>query len=283
MYWELGAVKRITLNYFPRFLFNLKWHKRKTYQVKKLKKFQFFKFLFWSPELDTYSYNLTNKKTIEEKLAIFFEYNLTQLKKYRKDFDRIKLDRSTLFKRLFLVSRLKVFPKFGRHYINYMIIRIYEPNLIIETGTKDGLGSFVMAKGLEMRNKSVEIQMPKPVLITSEVNSEKPVYFNSKTSNIIFYNEDSLQTIGRLVESGLRVKKCLLISDCIPGDEITLEFDLIAKIAIESLVFVHHKNWSDYLFRQSVYTEYKITEIEEETDHPIYTGKTDVIGLFKAT
>ena len=228
-------------------------------------------YLVFSPELETFSYDLTNQDELIEELANRLSVDPAKLAKYAMEFKKIKHPKSTMIKRFSNAHRAKTSPKFGRNFIRYLLIREFKPTLIIETGTKDGLGSLVI-NSASIANHAALIGNQNEQKVISMDIAENFGHFLPKKSLVEIYNNDSLSVINDLFLTGIKASQVLLISDSKPGKQIADEFRAVAKICTKNLIVISNGGWGSNFTFESVPSAMQIFNLQEKSSHEFYKG-----------
>lgn len=251
-----------------RFRFRLKYRIYSKYS-----KFQFnlrsLCYIFFDPELDTFSYNLSNSNEILSKLSKFFDIDVSHLQRYRKEFfNHSDLNRITFLSNLFDPG-YKLVPKFGRYFSLFIIIRILKPDLIIELGVKDGLGSIVYLKSLALNRQEGNFGE----LFGVDLQLDKPRYLR-KSSNLNYLSMDSISGLEYLYYLGKRSKRLLVLSDTTPDlNIVTSEFLKSLPLATGTLHFVQNSDWNTASKSYSKKLGAKLLDLQDDSNHPFYTGR----------
>lgn len=269
LYPELNFFKRFALTFLPRLLFHLKLNIMRRYE--KPLNFRKMLYLVFSPELETFSYDLTNQDELIKELAIKLSTDPAKLAKYAMEFKKIKHPKSTLVKRFSNAHRAKISPKFGRNFIRYLIIREFKPTLIVETGTKDGLGSLVISSASIANHVASSENKNEQKIISMDI-AENSGHFLPKKSHVEIYKNDSLSVINDLFLTGFRASQVLLISDSKPGKQIADEFRAVAKICTKNLIVMSNGGWDSNFTFHSVPNALQIFNLQERSSHEFYRG-----------
>lgn len=100
--------------------------------------------VLWSPELESFSYELANAPEIADQLARILERPAEELHTYLAELDvepdlGLELRRRTRWR-----WRVQTQPAPGNRVAWYLLARALKPQLTVETGIYDGLGSLVL-------------------------------------------------------------------------------------------------------------------------------------------
>ncbi len=114
---------------------------------------QALRFVFTDPELDNYTYDISNLGELAGALAGAFRIDRSAVERYARELEDDSEFRAELAVRLRQHGGRKPRPQYGRRTGWYCIVRIQRPALVVEAGVHDGLGSAVFLRALE-RNRS---------------------------------------------------------------------------------------------------------------------------------
>ncbi len=157
-------------------------------------------------------------------------------------------------------------------------MRIYTPDMIIESGVKNGLGGFVLQKGIEVNASKHEAHSCNYLGIDISRNSghflERNEYFN-----LVFSN--SLDELAMLTNQESSYKRLMYISDSIPGKQVQLELDAAAQLADSELLFIYNFGWYEALQTPIGFEEKKRIILEQRTNHAIVHNRKSVLMLFR--
>ena len=107
-------------------------------------------YVVWDPEIDNFTYDLGNVEEVVEFLAQWLDADASDVDRYLREPDADDVFQSSIraiTRRRF--SR-KTRPRFGRRLGWYAVARLRRPELIVETGIHDGLGSALLLRALEL-------------------------------------------------------------------------------------------------------------------------------------
>jgi len=272
-----NLLKQILLDYFPRFILPLKIQLFKKYGIRLKFNLSQIKFIVFSPELDTFSYSVVNAREIEKEIKSFF--GRIQLgDNLVTEFDRIRFSKNTLLRRIYHSYHSRIRPNLGRHISNYMAVRAYMPDMVIESGVKNGLGGFVLQKGIEANASKDGACACNYLGIDISKNSghflERNQYFNLIISN-------SLIELEKLTNRKSTFKRLMYISDSIPGKQVQLELNAAAQIADFELLFIYNFGWNECLKTPTGFKEEKQIILEQWTNHAVVQNRKSVLVLFR--
>jgi hypothetical protein len=148
------------------------------------------RYVFFDPEIDTYSYEIDNPDELAERLGLVTECRAEELRGYIDEalhdpelHDRLARD---IGWRVLFFKRRPPLP--GHHLAAYAILRAIKPTVTVETGILDGLGSRTMLLALE-RNRgeghlwSFDIMPGAGTLVPERLRSRwTPVYESTRTA-----------------------------------------------------------------------------------------------------
>ena len=272
-----NTFKKILLDFFPRFILPLKIQLFEKYGIQLNFNLSQIRYLLFSPELDTFSYSVLNASEIERGIESFFGKTIPR-NNLVAEFEKIRFSKSTLPRRIWHSYHSKLRPRLGRHISNYMALRIYMPDMIIESGVKNGLGGFVLQKGIEVNASKHEACRSNYLGIDISRNSghflERNEFLNLVISN-------SLDELARLSNHKSSFKRLMYISDSIPGKQVQLELDAAAQIAGSELLFIYNFGWYETLQTPIGFEEKKRIVLEQQTDHAIVQNRKSVFIYFR--
>ncbi len=108
-------------------------------------------FIAWAPEPDNFTYKITNQDELARWVATVGRVDEAVARRYIAEAEADAVLRSRLHaatRRHWLWSKRD--PPFGRRLGWYALARILKPELVIETGVHDGLGSLLLLRALEL-------------------------------------------------------------------------------------------------------------------------------------
>ena len=273
------AIKTFIIRQSPRF-----WWRGKLRIVRRYKPNNFFgsktlAYMLFSPELDSFSYEIGNQNSIESEVFKFLGVGNPFLN-FIQEFSEIEFFRSTRLARFLHIPHSKFSPKKGRHFITFVVARTFRPTLVVESGIKNGLGSHILSWALDINRKSDSGSNSRYVGIDIYPKSGHLARYNSYTTKEV---GDSLTYLRRIIEKGERASKVFFISDSTPGEQINQELELAARLTQTELVFAYNEKWVDKIkipFRFSVANK---ATISEDALHPFYPGRTlEFVHLIKS-
>lgn len=260
---------RRNLKYLGRFRFIKKAYivhkspKKKNYLRKLL-------FLLISGETDTFTYNirivpdyvleLSKALQTDKKLIHFF---LNEIQKNRKL--RRKIFRKTFTKIFYLKCRMPL----GRYYTNYVSIRAFKPNLVLECGTKFGTGAIVIYEALT-KNYALS-----DFISIDIVPNSGEIFKNSLVIG------DSIQVISQIDKSFART---VIISDSIKSeDHILREIHAALQITTDALLLIANFGWITEEILIAEFSEKMVSFnlVTEKPNHAIIDLRTSIIALIR--
>ncbi len=269
--------KKILLDFFPRFILPLKIQLFRKYGIRLKFNPSQIRYLLFSPELDTFSYSVVNASEIEREIESFFG-KTNPGNNLVAEFEKIRFSKSTLPRRIWHCYHSRIRPKLGRHISNYMALRAYMPDMVIESGVKNGLGGFVLQKGIEVNASKDGACACNYLGIDISKNSghflERNQYFNLVISN-------SLVELEKLTNRKSTFKRLMYISDSIPGNQVQLELNAAAQVADFELLFIYNFGWNEYLQTPTGFEKGKQIILEQQTDHTIVQNRKSVFIYFR--
>jgi len=269
--------KQILLDFFPRFILPLKIQLFKKYEIRLKFNLSQIKFIFFSPELDTFSYSVVNAREIEKEIKSFF--GKTQLvDNLVAEFGLIRFSKNTLLRRIYHSYHSRIRPKLGRHISNYMALRAYMPDMVIESGVKNGLGGFVLQKGIAVNTSKNGAYTCNYLGIDILENSGHFLERNHY-SNLVISN--SLVELEKLTNRKSTFKRLMYISDSIPGNQVQLELNAAAQVVDFELLFIYNFGWKECLQTPTGFEQGKQIILEQRTNHAVVQKRKSVFVLFR--
>ncbi|WP_445151318.1 class I SAM-dependent methyltransferase [Baekduia sp. Peel2402] len=107
------------------------------------------KYVLFDPEFDNFTYELANVDELVATLAPITGVDETALRGYYEEIRTDPALTDELARRLRWRLDVKTRPPLGRRYSWYMLARALKPQLIVESGTQDGLGALALLRALE--------------------------------------------------------------------------------------------------------------------------------------
>lgn len=216
-----------------------------------------FKYILVGTELDTFSYNLRN---INELAHLLSEYFSTE-KNLQMDILNELVDSAAQSKNYFSGLHEK---KIGRYLFSYGMIRNIKPDLVIELGTKHGLGSICILQAIQRNNSGK--------LVSADVDMKS----SNLTKNKQFANYDHsyIESVELLKNLKSKSETIFVISDSLCDDSyIKSEFKLCTTLARNRIYFQYNLGWSTLFDGENV----RVLEFTEVSDHFFYPGRTSRI------
>jgi predicted O-methyltransferase YrrM len=107
------------------------------------------RFVFFDRETTNFTYDLANEHELASWVAEALGCTTTEVAGYLDEIRRDEPFREALAQRLRPHVFLNDTPRFGRRLGWYCLLRVAKPRLVVETGTADGFGTALLARGLE--------------------------------------------------------------------------------------------------------------------------------------
>jgi hypothetical protein len=266
----LIVLKTVVVRQSPRIWWRYKLNIVANHKQKNSHDLQTLLYVLFSPELDTFSYDIRNRGSIEHEICKLFSSETNSVE-FSKEFDKNKFSKKTLLNRIFHLPHSKFAPQRGRHFITFVATRTFKPILVIESGIKHGLGSHVISAALK-RNREEDSKLDcKYIGIDTYSKAGHLTRFNSITSKEF---GDSLNYLNKRVETREKVSKLFFISDSIPGEQINHELELASQITEAELLFAYNQNWVSSIKTPSGFRLSGVATITEDAVHPFYPGRT---------
>ena len=223
------------------------------------------RWIFFDEELSNFTYKIKNKNEI---IHIINVLTGAGYKEIISILDEVNINNSNM-KKVFSDKYFKRYDSdiFGRRLIWYAITRIIKPDIVIESGVFEGLGSALLTMGLFQNFKENPKIRPKFIGIDIKL---KNYYLNPQFDKIdIELNEiDSIDFLNKFNEK----KKILYISDAKHDPEFEKkEYNLISKNLIKNSIIISD-NGSEALSEFSILNNKKILCFTEQVSEHWYSG-----------
>jgi hypothetical protein len=141
-----GLARRI---YPVRFAYAKLWAIKHYWPAMRSKPRAALRFLIADPELDNYSYEISNARELTTFLAELLHCDPTVIEGYIDELDGDDRFRLQLNRRLRTRADRKATAHYGRRVGWYCVCRFLKPSCVVEAGVHDGLGSAVFLLALE--------------------------------------------------------------------------------------------------------------------------------------
>jgi hypothetical protein len=194
-------------------------------------KFKLIRYVLLSPELDSFSFRYINHMSTDLSLIRILPTKQLDLESIRKElFSDWKLRCYITLRSLLHLHTVKIFPPLGRYVERYLICRITQPDLVFESGVKNGLGTLVLKRALE-KNGSGE-------LICSDTWKRSGFYLGKNRREVL--KKNTIEIIPNISE----YNKIYFISDSTKdNDQVNREFEAIHKKFRKELYFEFNYGW----------------------------------------
>jgi len=106
------------------------------------------RFVFFDPEFDNFTYELANEPELLDFLAKMLDIERSRVAEYLAETRTDPGLTTELWRRLRWRFDYKHRPPLGRRATCYLLTRILQPQLVVETGVQDGLGSLAVLRAL---------------------------------------------------------------------------------------------------------------------------------------
>lgn len=100
--------------------------------------------VLWSPELESFSYELTDPEDVVRQVAVAVDRPADELRAYLRELDDERDLTVDLRRRTRWRWTVRTAPAPGNRVAWYLLARALRPRLVVETGVYDGLGSLVL-------------------------------------------------------------------------------------------------------------------------------------------
>lgn len=107
------------------------------------------RFVFFDRETTNYTYDIANEQEIVEWAARVTGRPVTEIAKYATEVRRDDELGNAMGALMRPRGDRNNRPRFGRRIGWYLLLRAYKPKLVVETGTHDGLGTALLARGMQ--------------------------------------------------------------------------------------------------------------------------------------
>jgi len=105
-------------------------------------------FLLFDKEITNFTYEISNVDELISFLSIEMNIDESIVRRYAQELEADQDLRNSLETRLRLREDRNPRALYGRRIGWYCVVRVRKPQLVVETGTRDGLGASVLARGL---------------------------------------------------------------------------------------------------------------------------------------
>ena len=229
------------------------------------------------PELDNFSYSLTNNEELASAVAsVVRDINVTDVMRLFDEIQHDPLVAEELRRRRRWRPDAKQGDGYGRRVVWYTMARLLKPELIVETGIKDGLGSVLLLRALERnaadghdgRLLSFDLSPDRGWLVAPR--------FRSRWEPVFAPTQEALEPALRGRSVGL------IIHDSEPTYERAAhEFAVAVDHAAGRLGMMSNGDWSEALRDLCERTGARFASVRERTDHSFYPGARVDIGVLE--
>jgi hypothetical protein len=221
------------------------------------------KFCIFSRELDTFTYSIANIDELTRTLSGYFKTDRTIQENYVSEIENYS-------KNLSGVLRFSGGREIGRHMFVYCAIRNIKPDIVIELGVKEGLGTLCIIQALDMNNSGKVISVDNNPTSGRLIRKLEHIRLN-------FYIEDSVKFMSKLnMLSGV----VIVISDSSNDiNHIEAEWQNAINTSTGSLYFQHNLGWSNLVPDKIEKNDYMF--FKEQAKHLFYPGRGSYIGKIK--
>jgi predicted O-methyltransferase YrrM len=222
--------------------------------------------LFKNSEFTNFLYEITplNRNQMIGTISSISNKSISEVEQYFSELENdieFKKDLDTKINRL---PRSKELPSpipFGRRVVWYALIRIYKPNVIVETGTDKGIGSLVIQKAIEKNGNGVLYTLDKD-------RHSGSMFDESDLKKIKFLIGDSLESIKSIKDVDLFIHD----SDHSAEHERNEYLAVSPKLTQNALVISDNSHVTNVLFQWSKETNKKFIFINETPLDHWYPG-----------
>lgn len=267
--FNLILLKTFVIRHSPRFWWRYKFRLFKAQHQAREMNIKSLNYILFSPELDTFTYEIENKLEIESGIVEFLGLQ-SKSNSWAREFSLIKYESETIFQRAIHVSHSKFAPKVGRHFVTFALTRGFMPSLVIESGIKHGLGSHVLSRAIQLNSQINSSQKAKYLGIDIYPKSGHLCRYDQ---NICRVTGDSISHLKHLIEANEQFQKILFISDSIPGNQIVEELNLVLRLVQSEILFIYNKDWEKDIIIPKGFSLLNQTTVSEKTNHPVCSGR----------
>lgn len=222
--------------------------------------------LFATSEFTNYLYNITplNKNQMIGAISSITNLSIIEVESYFDEIENNADFKNSLKTKARSLSRSRELPitiPLGRRIIWYVLVRIYKPKVIVETGTDKGLGSLVIQLAIEKN------QIGK--LYTLDIDEYSGSLFDEEDlKKIKFLIGDSVQNMQKLNEIDFFIHD----SDHSEEHEKKEIQAAASKLTNNSIVISDNSHVTDILFQWSKETNRNFIFIKESPQDHWYPG-----------
>jgi predicted O-methyltransferase YrrM len=222
--------------------------------------------LFATSEFTNYLYNITplNKNQMIGAISSITNLSIIEVESYFDEIENNADFKNSLKTKAGSLSRSKELPitiPLGRRIVWYVLVRIYKPKVIVETGTDKGLGSLVIQLAIEKNQMGT--------LYTLDIDEYSGSLFDKEDlKKIKFLIGDSVQNMQKINEIDFFIHD----SDHSEEHEKKEIRAVASKLTNNAIVISDNSHVTDVLFQWSKETNRNFIFIKESPKDHWYPG-----------
>jgi len=222
--------------------------------------------LFATSEFTNYLYNITplNKNQMIGAISSITNLSIIEVESYFDEIENNADFKNSLKTKAGSLSRRKELPitiPLGRRIVWYVLVRIYKPKVIVETGTDKGLGSLVIQLAIEKNQMGT--------LYTLDIDEYSGSLFDKEDlKKIKFLIGDSVQNMQKINEIDFFIHD----SDHSEEHEKKEIRAVASKLTNNAIVISDNSHVTDVLFQWSKETNRNFIFIKESPKDHWYPG-----------
>ncbi len=222
--------------------------------------------LFATSEFTNYLYNITplNKNQMIGAISSITNLSIIEVESYFDEIENNADFKNSLKTKAGSLSRSKELPitiPLGRRIVWYVLVRIYKPKVIVETGTDKGLGSLVIQLAIEKNQMGT--------LYTLDIDEYSGSLFDKEDlKKIKFLVGDSVQNMQKINEIDFFIHD----SDHSEEHEKKEIRAVASKLTNNAIVISDNSHVTDVLFQWSKETNRNFIFIKESPKDHWYPG-----------
>lgn len=234
------------------------------------------RYVLADPELDTFSYDLANVDELVRAVADLTRVEVGVVLGHVAELDADEVLAGRIRRAVRWHPEAKRRPPLGRQLARYALARILAPGLVVECGTKHGLGSLVLLRALE-RNASegrpggVVVGLDPDPLAGWMVRSGTPGW-----ERVPARSSDALPGVLRGRAVGM------LVHDSVPDPVVARhEYEAALAAAEPALALAGNGGWTPVLRELAAATGVPCRSVEERPIGHFYPGAVQDLAVFR--
>lgn len=222
--------------------------------------------LFNSREFTNFTYELTelNKNQIVGQLSYLTGYTFEKIIKLISEIEenrKFSNEVAILINNSRRNYEVDLPLNFARRIVWYVLIRVYKPSIVVETGTEKGIGSLIILEALKKNKKGK--------LISIDIDPHAGSYLkNLKTKKLILKEGDSLTILKELKKIDFFIHDS---NHSIYHEKKELNL-IYSKLTKRAIVISDNSHCSNALYEWCVKNKMKFIFIKEEPANHFYGG-----------